>query len=344
MATVDPMMDTTDTTRTTGTRNHVQQGRAEADATQQAQAEADNLEAHREDADSVDANSVDADRADTDRERAQLRRHISSLLDVLGAPALCCDWSDVVERLVQEHLHPPSPAERAAGSCVRLSSDKALRRRVKHAYWSAVLDLIDAGDPSAFTTLWRTLLRLISAWDRRRELEADWEDIAQQIAIGVVEFHRDRRIRRAWGLIYRAAYCRFIDAIRRHRGPIVLELPIEPVVSAVADRVFVQQALARLPSSERRCIELIDLEGLSRSEASVRLRQTPGRVLTLRRRGLRDIWRWLGEELSDVDRRLWFELFKGGERATPERVSARVGMSPEEARNSFERSRAWLGL
>ena len=89
---------------------------------------------------------------------------------------------------------------------------------------------------------------------------------------------------------------------------------------------------------------MMDLEGHTRVEIARKLGLSEGEALSIRRAGLRRLWRWLGRALPPHLREVWVELFKGSKRATPDQVASKLSLSEGEVAERIVEARQLLGL
>ncbi len=275
-------------------------------------------------------------------DRSFLRAEIMAHLLRSGARKIDHDWESVCDRVEREVATGAYTCSRRRQRRVLLERQGSLRYTADRVFWETVLELLLAGNLPAFELLWTTLLQLLHSWDRRRLLEDDWEDIAQQVSLELAARFGSGSIRHPRSLLYRLARCRFLDACRKRRDS--LDLDDSTSAGIAPDTSFVGEALSRLGAKERTCIVLMDLHGLTRVEVAERLGLRPGEIGAIRRRGLRNLWRWLGDALPAKSKRLWNEMFKGGERISPETASKRLGITPKQARREYARALSLLGL
>jgi DNA-directed RNA polymerase specialized sigma24 family protein len=216
----------------------------------------------------------------------------------------------------------------------------------KNRFWGFVLDLMGENDPKANDLFFPTVRRLLAKWDGPRRLEAYWDDVVQDTAQQIWQQWRGGGVDRPWALLCTIAKRRFLDRTRATRD--ADELPEdardEGGGEAGGGGLFTSQALAILEEAERDIIVRMDLEGQTRLEVARELGKTEGEVLSIRRAGLRRIWRWIGRDLPPRLRAVWEEMFKGAKRATPEEVAEKLGIPREEVLAILSEAQALTGV
>ena len=79
-------------------------------------------------------------------------------------------------------------------------------------------------------------------------------------------------------------------------------------------------------------------------EVARELSVTEGQVLSIRRAGLRRIWRWLGRDLPPRVREVWEERFKGSTRRSPDQVAQKLGIDVGEVMEHLAEARQLTGV
>jgi RNA polymerase sigma factor (sigma-70 family) len=271
----------------------------------------------------------------------QLSRRVTTLLDRFGAYSVRRDWSETTRDIVVQI------GERWSESSGRLDAERHVESVVKNCFWGEILDLVTRNDAKAVGLLFPTLRRLLASWDRGRHQEANWDDIVQDTTRQIWERWQAGEVEQPWALLCTIARRRFLDRVRAERPD--EELPEErtlveaPNASDRSER-FTAQALETLEPQEREIVVMMDLEGHTRLEIAKKLGLSEGQVLSVRRAGLRRLWRWLGRNLPPDLREVWEELFKGAKRASPDQVAAKLSLSTEEVAERIAEAREMLGL
>lgn len=280
------------------------------------------------------------DRARRGDERALLRlsRRISELLARAGAWSVADDWSATIHEVAREVLARWSAGEGEAGALVeRVSRDR---------FFGRVLDLLGEPGGRAGAVLVPAIRRLLLRWDGSRSFEASWDDIAQDTVLQLWQAWRGGSVDRPFALLCTIAKRRYLDRVRAARptDEVREETLGEVDGEGAGGGLFTGQLLEVLEPAEREIIVRMDLEGRTRVEIAGELGMTEGEVLSIRRAGLRRIWRHLGDGLPPEHRAVWLELFKGARRCPPAEVAARLGRPEEEVRARIAEARALLGI
>jgi RNA polymerase sigma factor (sigma-70 family) len=270
-----------------------------------------------------------------------LSRRVTQLLDRYGAYSVRRDWSVTTRDIVAEI------GERWRQSSERADPEQQLESVVKNRFWGEILELVSRDDARAAGLLFPTIRRLLATWDRARVQEAAWDDIVQETARQIWERWREGDVERPWALLCTIARRRFLDRLRAQRPD--TELPDEQTLGETAGVVersehFTAQALETLSPRERDIVVMMDLEGHTRVEIAGKLGMTEGEVLSIRRAGLRRLWRWLGRDLPPALREVWEEMFKGARRASPADVASKLSLSPDDVTGRLQEARHLLGL
>jgi RNA polymerase sigma-70 factor (ECF subfamily) len=153
------------------------------------------------------------------------------------------------------------------------------------------------GDRDAFGELYRMHLPAVSRLVRFR-LGSDSEDATSEVFLrawkGLPEY-RDRGVPfAAW--LYGIARHVAIDEVRK-RGRVEPreEVPDREVEPMTAELMALREAIAGLPSEQRRVIELKYLAGLTNDEVAAAMGTTPGAVNSRQWRALKALSETLGE-------------------------------------------------
>jgi RNA polymerase sigma factor (sigma-70 family) len=229
----------------------------------------------------------------------------------------------------------------------RGTAEQHIETAAKNRFWGEIVKLMIRNDAKAAGLFYPTIRRLLATWDRGRVQEASWDDIVQDTARQIWERWQSGDVERPWALICTIARRRFLDRIRAQRPED--EVPDERTLAepdGASDRSerFTQQALEALEEREREIVVLMDIEGHTRVEIAKRLGLSEGEVLSIRRAGLRRLWRWLGRDLPPAVREVWEEMFKGAKRLSPEQVASKLSLSIDEVGERMARAREILGL
>ena len=269
-----------------------------------------------------------------------LARRVGSRIESFGAYAVKSDW--------HREIHEWVVAIANAWPSARSEAEAFLDAAIKNHFWGAVLDSMTANEPGVDRVFYPTIRRLLAGWDATRRYEAVWDDVAQDTARQLWEKWIQGEVERPWSLLCTIAKRRYLDRVRGDRSGEDLGA-LEEVLPDDAEpqdggELFTQEALDALDETERLIVVRMDLEGETRKEIARDLELSEGQVLSLRRAGLRRLWRWMGEGLPPELRSVWDEMFKGARRASPEEVGAKLGIPPEIALDRVEEARGWLGL
>ena len=162
------------------------------------------------------------------------------------------------------------------------------------------------GDAASYKLLLETLLPEIRkfAVRRLRDLAAA-EDVVQNVLLSLHRARHTYRPERSfepwfWAIARNA----LIDALRSRRVRAVREVPLEEALDSaeaepersLAISPELQRALESIPAAQRQAVELVQIEGLSVSEAALRAGTTPGALKVRAHRGYRALRRLLGTE------------------------------------------------
>lgn len=176
----------------------------------------------------------------------------------------------------------------------------------ERAQWGQWMAAAQRGESASYQRLLEALLPEIRrfAVRRLRDLTAA-EDVVQNVLLSL---HRARHTYRAerpfepwfWAIARNA----LIDAQRSRRVRSVREVPLEdaldsaeaPPPRSMAISPELQRALESIPAAQRQAVELVQIEGLSVSEAAARAGTTPGALKVRAHRGYRALRRLLGAE------------------------------------------------
>jgi len=273
----------------------------------------------------------------------QLSRRVTALLEKYGAYTVRRDWSETTRDIVVEIGRRWSESDR------RLDPERHIESVVKNRFWGQILDLLVRNDAKAAGLFYPTVRRLLATWDRSRQCEASWDDIVQETAQQIWEAWRAGDVARPWSLLYTIGRRRFLDRVRMQRPQEQLreervgEGEDGPGTLERSER-FTEQALEILDAKEREIIVMMDLDGHTRVEIARQLSLSEGEVLSIRRAGLRRLWRWLGRDLPPRLRNVWEEMFKGAKRATPDQVADKLQLSLDEVVDRLAAAREILGL
>ena len=269
-----------------------------------------------------------------------LTRRVAQQLEKQGAYAVKKDWSLLTRQATLD------AAARWADTSSGTSPEKHVENVVRNHFWGAVLDLMTEGVAAAGDLFFPTVRRLLSHWDGSRRHEASWDDIAQETAHQLWERWRGGDVDRPWALLCTIAKRRYLDVVRATRptDEINEESLGEVDADSTSGELFTNQALATLESAEREIIERMDLQGQTRVEVARELSVTEGQVLSIRRAGLRRIWRWLGRDLPPRVREVWEEMFKGSKRRSPDQVAQKLGSDVGEVMEHLAEARQLTGV
>ncbi len=283
------------------------------------------------------------DRAVAGQETAllQLARRVTSLIEGWGAYTVQSDWRILTQEATQQALDGWRSSRREAQAA------QFLEGIVRNRFWGEVLDEMSQNNPRAGELLFPTIRRLLARWDGSRRFEASWDDVVQEATHQLWERWATGEVERPWSLLCTIAKRRFLDQTRRAKAtedPEILDDLSEEGEESPGGEVFAQQALDVLEPEERGIVVRMDIEGQTRVEIARELEMTEGQVLSIRRAGLRRIWRWAGADLPPEIRDVWEAMFKGAKRAGPEQVAAQLGITPGEVEQRVEQARVLLGL
>lgn len=271
----------------------------------------------------------------------QLSRRVTELLANYGAYSVRKDWSETTRDIVVEIC------ERWHEAARKPDPERHIDSLVKNRFWGEIIELMVHDDTRAAGLFYPTVRRLCASWDRGRQQEASWDDIVQDTARQIWEAWQGGDVEKPWSLLYTIARRRFLDRVRSQRPED--ELPEDTISDETAGVVersehFTEQALETLEDKEREIIVMMDLEGHTRVEIARKLGLSEGEALSIRRAGLRRLWRWLGRDLPPHLREVWVELFKGSKRATPDQVASKLSLSEGEVAERIVEARQLLGL
>lgn len=174
------------------------------------------------------------------------------------------------------------------------------------AQWGTWMAAAQRGDSESYRSLLEALLPEIRRFAARRLRDlAAAEDVAQNVLLSL---HRARHTYRPerpfepwfWAIARNA----LIDAMRSRRVRALREVPLDdsadgPAVEpprSLAISPELQRALESIPRAQRQAVELVQIEGLSVSEAAARAGTTPGALKVRAHRGYRALRRLLGTE------------------------------------------------
>jgi RNA polymerase sigma factor (sigma-70 family) len=270
----------------------------------------------------------------------QLSRRVTKLLRGFGAYSVERDWSALTHDIT---LAAVDSWKHARGH----TAASHLESIAKNTFWGSILQLMTESHAGATNLFFPTVRRLLSYWDGAGRLEADWDDIVQDAAYQLWKLSSKGGIEKPWSMICTVAKRRYLDRIRGQRPTDEIDDRIE---AAEADDPsqgamrFTEQALAVLKDQERDIIVRMDIEGATRASIAEDLEMSEGQVLSLRRAGLRRIWRWLGADLAPPLREVWLEAFKGASRGGPETIAKSLGIGASEVEERLGQARRVLGL
>ncbi len=271
----------------------------------------------------------------------QLSRRVTNLLDRFGAYTVRKDWSATTREIVVEI------GDRWQQGGRKLAAEPHVESVVKNRFWGEIIDLMTRDDARAAGLFYPTVRRLLAGWDRGRHQESNWDDIVQDTARQIWERWQGGDVERPWSLLCTIARRRFLDRVRGQRPEDEFSeertLDESPGVCERSER-FTEQALEALEAREREIVVMMDLEGHTRVEIARKLGLSEGEVLSIRRAGLRRLWRWLGRDLPPQLREVWEQMFKGAKRASPDQVASVLSLSTEEVVGRIVEARQILGL
>jgi len=272
----------------------------------------------------------------------QLARRVTSLLRELGAYTVERDWSvaagEIAALAVERH------PQRTAGA---QSGEAFFDSLVKNAFWARILDLMADDHPAARDLFFPAVRRLLSRWDGSGRYESEWDDMVQDTAYQLWSLWGKGGVEKPWSLLCTVAKRRYLDRVRATRPTDELDDRIEAETNdgdAPGDGRFTDEALSTLEEDERSIIVRMDIEGQTRAEIAGEMGLTEGQVLSLRRAGLRRIWRWMGSALPPPEREVWEEMFKGSKRATPAQVADKLGLEEDVVMQRLAMARQRMGL
>lgn len=267
----------------------------------------------------------------------RLTRHVTKLLARFGAYSVRDDWTTLAREIAEGAAEGFSGRSDPAGHIESVA---------KNRFWGRVLDLMTENDPKASALFFPTVRKLLASWDGSRAQEAAWDDIVSETSIQIWERWRARDVEKPWALLCTIAKRRFLDRVRATRPTDELdhELTADDADDSPGEEMFTQQALAVLGEQEREIVVRMDIDGETRVEIAQSLGVSEGQVLSMRRAGLRKIWRWIGEALPPGPREVWAEMFKGSKRLSPDQVAEKLGLPLSEVHGALEQARALTGL
>ncbi len=273
----------------------------------------------------------------------QLSRRVTTLLSNYGAYSVRRDWAESTRDIVLQI------GERWVAGGGRADPERHIEGVVKNLFWGQILDLMVASDAAAAGLFYPTVRRLLATWDRARQCEEAWDDVVSETATQIWEAWQGGDVEKPWALLYTIARRRFLDRVRAKKPTDEYVEDREdggqdaPGVMERSER-FTAQALETLEPREREVIGMMDLEGHTRVEIAKQLGLSEGEVLSVRRAGLRRLWRWLGRDLPPPLREVWEEMFKGSKRATPEQVAKKLDLTAPVVAERISEARQLLGL
>jgi len=267
----------------------------------------------------------------------QVTRKLGRVFETLGAYTVRKDWSREIREVALEATEAWPAARNEAG--------EFLQRLARNRLWGCVLDLMGEGHIGAGELFFPTVRRLVARWDGARVTEAQWDDIASETAQQLWAQWQRGGVEQPWSLLCTIAKRRFLDRVRANRPTDSIDdLPEESGDEAGRDETFTEEVLGVLEEQERDVIVRMDIEGYTRVEIAASLGLSEGQVLSIRRAGLRRIWRHLGSQLPPRLREVWDEMFKGSKRASPEQVAERLGIPPGEVLSRLQQAQHLAGL
>ncbi len=269
----------------------------------------------------------------------QLSRRLGKLFHGLGAYTIQKDWTRTIREISLAAVRD-WPSARSGG-------DEFLLSLARNVFWGRVLDLMTENNTRAGELFFPTVRRLVSSWDGSRKAEAHWDDIASETATQLWTQWQKGGVEKPWSLLCTIARRRYLDRTRAAR-------PMDDIddlqdraaerAEGEAEPLFTEEVLAVLEEHELDVIVRMDIQGETRVEIAEALGLSPGQVLSIRRAGLRRIWRFLGSRMPPRLRKVWDEMFKGAQRRTPEQVAAKLKFPLGDVVNSLEEARQLTGL
>lgn len=197
----------------------------------------------------------------------------------------------------------------------------------KYEDWLAHLDALGRGDQLAFVKVSRVIIGFLKRYGAY-DLEQEWDDLIQDVMLGLVQAQRRGSIREP------AAFVNYAGAITRNKLADWLERakrPGRPGAGADAEELEdqinqvdrgeredtdllldLQSAVERLPDKPRSVLEALYLRGCSYAEAAEQLGIPLGTLKRHQTEGLRQLRAHMGIESrrgrSDSDKPQTFEL------------------------------------
>ncbi len=283
------------------------------------------------------------DRAQAGDETAvlQLARQVTKLLEGWGAYTVQKDWRVLSAEAVEAAIEGWGSARSQTQPSAYLES--LLRNR----FWGQILDQMAKNNMRAAELLFTTIRRLLARWDGSGKMEAAWDDIVQDATRQLWERWAEGEVDRPWSLLCTIAKRRYLDQVRKVRpneDPEVLDQTSDVESGPQLGDFFAGQALEVLEPEERDVIVRMDIEGQTRIEIAEELGVSEGQVLSIRRAGLRRVWRWAGSQLPPELKEVWDAMFKGAQRPSPEQIAKQLKIPEGEVVERIARARDLLGL
>jgi len=225
-------------------------------------------------------------------------------------------------------------------------SEREIESTVKRLFWSRIFDGITENHQAAYDVFLGAVHRLMHRYDWSRRHEHSWDDIGQVSAMQLLDAWRSGAIDDPWAMLCTVTRRRYLDLVRATRptvDPTDDMVVDEDGVEAQAD-LLVGKAQELLRAQEWETIRRMDLEGHTRVEVARALNMTEGRVLSLRRTGVRKLYRMLGAALPPQLEAVWYQMFKGAKRLTVAEAAHQLGMPVDEVSASLDQARELLGL
>ena len=158
---------------------------------------------------------------------------------------------------------------------------------------SRLAALAQQGDKQAYATLLEESRQWLGRYFRRRVLPHDLDDLVQDTLLSLhrkLASYEPERAFMPW-LAVIARY-RFVDHLRliyrraEDQG-VDFDIPVESEEESIAARISLDRMFEGLPTAQSRAIELVRIEGLSISEASLTTGQSESLVKVNIHRGLK---------------------------------------------------------
>ncbi len=263
-------------------------------------------------------------------------RRLGTIFETLGAYTVRKEWTREIREIALEATESWPSA--------RTEASDFLHRLARNRLWGCVLDLMGEGHIGAGELFFPTVRRLVARWDGARATEAAWDDIASETAQQLWTQWQKGGVEQPWSLLCTIAKRRFLDRVRATRPTDAIDDLPEEAGEGEGDETFTEEILGVLEDQERDIIVRMDIEGYTRVEIATSLGLSEGQVLSVRRAGLRRIWRHLGAQLPPRLREVWEEMFKGSKRPSPEQVAQKMDIPPGEVLSRLEEAQKLVGL